>query len=442
MRWRRSLPLTALLLACSPPGSDEPLWTDPNVAAKGRLDDPDVSVAGIWRATLLSPGGELPFYLRIEERAEGLSAVVRNGEEELPLSSVERDAETVRLRFDGYDSEITASVEADGRQLRGEWRKTIPEGASKLPFSADKGDNRRFLPGRDTTLKPVAGSPEHIDGDWSLGFVEEDGSTFPGRAELEQDGERVLGTILTETGDYRYLEGSYHDGWLLLSVFDGAHAFLFRAQATSDGQLVGDFWSRDRYHATFSGERIKNNERDQRESPWKLSGITDRAGHFDFSFPNLEGNLVSDDDPRFAGKVVLVDVFGSWCPNCNDQAPLLAGWDREYRDQGLRIVGLAYEMTGEPDRDRSYVAKFRDRHGIEYPLLLAGTSDKAAASKTLPDLSEVVAFPTTIFVGRDGKVRKVYSGFAGPATGPHHERMVRDHETLIKELLAEGQDGG
>jgi thiol-disulfide isomerase/thioredoxin len=133
--------------------------------------------------------------------------------------------------------------------------------------------------------------------------------------------------------------------------------------------------------------------------------------------------------------VVLVDVFGSWCPNCNDLADLHARWYREYHERGLEIVGLAYEMTGEPERDREYVKKYAKRHGIEYPLLLAGTEDKAQASKTLPDLSEVVAFPTTIFIGRDGKVKKVYSGFAGPATGRHHRRLVRDHEKLIEELL-------
>lgn len=429
--------LTTGLVACSPPGSDEPLWTDPNEAAKARVDEPDHSVAGIWRATLLSPGGELPFYLRIEESGEGLSAVVRNDEEELPLSSVTREGDTLRLRFDGYDAEITATVDPEHRQLRGEWRKTIPEGASKLPFFAVKGDNRRFLLAQDTSLEPIKGSPEGVDGNWSLEFVEEDGSTFPGRAELKQRGERVTGTILTETGDYRYLEGSYHAGWLVLSVFDGAHAFLFRARAGADGKLSGDYWSRDRYHATFSGERIKASERDERQSPWKLAEITDRAGRFHFSFPDLEGNVVSDGDERFDGKVLIVDVFGSWCPNCNDLAPLHARWYREHHDRGLEIVGLAYEMTGEPERDREYVKKYAERHGIEYPLLLAGTEDKAAASKTLPDLSEVVAFPTTIFVGRDGRVRKVYSGFAGPATGRHHRRLVRDHEKLIEELLAE-----
>ena len=142
-------------------------------------------------------------------------------------------------------------------------------------------------------------------------------------------------------------------------------------------------------------------------------------------------------DDRFRGKVVLVNIFGSWCPNCNDKAPVLAGWYQRFRDQGLEIVGLAYEFTGDPERDRRQVRRFAERHGIEFPLLLAGLSDKRQAAATLPDLSAVVAFPTTVFIGRDGLVRRIYTGFAGPGTGEHHERLVRKLERLIVELLAE-----
>ncbi len=133
----------------------------------------------------------------------------------------------------------------------------------------------------------------------------------------------------------------------------------------------------------------------------------------------------------------MVNVFGSWCPNCNDEAPLLAEWYRRYRDRGLEIVGLAYEFTGDPERDRRLVRRFAKRYGIDYPLLLAGVSDKAAAAETLPDLTAVLSYPTTIFIGRDGKVRKIHSGFAGPGTGRHHEELVAKLEAAIEELLAE-----
>jgi len=430
----RSLGLTLLLCACT---TAEPTQPHGQTDHSGAERDAEVSLAGTWRATLLSPGGELPFSLVLRDRGGAVSAVAMNDQEEIPFTTVERQGASVRLRIDGYDSEITATLSEDGRRLRGEWRKTVLGGASKMRFSAVKGDERRFVPALDSALEPVEAAPESITGRWALTFREEDGSSYPARAELDSRGGKLVGTILTETGDYRYLDGSYSNGWLLLSVFDGGHAFLFRARVAPEETMKGDFWSRESYHATFTARRLQEGEGDGRGDPWELVRLTDKNGRFDFEFPDLSGRLVSSRDERFSGKVVLVDIFGTWCPNCNDQAPLLASWHRRYREQGLEIVGLAYEMTGDADRDK-YLGKYRDKHGIEFPLLLAGVSDKAEASKTVPALSEVASYPTTIFIGRDGKVRRIYSGFAGPATGAHHRKMVSEHEGLIEKLLAEG----
>jgi thiol-disulfide isomerase/thioredoxin len=146
---------------------------------------------------------------------------------------------------------------------------------------------------------------------------------------------------------------------------------------------------------------------------------------------------VSLSDRRFQGEVVLVVLFGTWCPNCNDEAPILARWHHDYREQGLQIIGLAYEFTGDVERDRRMVRLYAERYGLEFPLLLAGISDKAAAGATLPDLTAVLAYPTIVFVGRDGRVRNIHSGFEGPGTGEHHEKLVVRMEAIIGELLAE-----
>jgi thiol-disulfide isomerase/thioredoxin len=275
-----------------------------------------------------------------------------------------------------------------------------------------------------------------VEGHWSVLFRDEDGEE-EARGEMRQaaDG-TVEGTFLTPTGDYRFLAGSYAEGRLRLSTFDGAHAFLFSATAGEDGGLSGDFWSRDSYHATWTAHPIAPEE-DVLPDPWQLARFEGENDRLRFAFPNLEGEIVSHDDPRFAGKVVLVNLFGTWCPNCNDEAPHLAEWYTEYRDQGLEIVGLAYEFTGDPDRDRRMVARFGERYGIEYPLLLAGTSDKADAAATLPGLSAVIAYPTSIFIDRTGKVRRIYSGFSGPGTGEHYAALLAELEGTLEELLAE-----
>lgn len=407
--------------------------TDGDSGAPVIADAADTLV-GTWRATLASPGGPLPFTLRFTESEGGVDAVVLNGEEEAPTSGVSVDGSNVTVAFDFYDSAIDATVSEDGTRLAGTWRRTGEAGAQTvLDFAAVRGDTDRFKPGDAVGAENAVAS---VAGVWSTVFVDEDGQE-PARGQLEQDGDRVTGTFLTPTGDYRFLEGTYENGLLRLSTFDGAHAFLFHARGRDDGGLEGDFWSRDTYHATWTATPAEADAR-VLPDPWTQASLTNDEGLFRFAFPDLEGNTVRHDDPRFAGKVVAINIFGSWCPNCNDDAPLLGSWDRRFGDQGLAIVGLAFEFTGDVERDRRQVRRFSDRHGLRYPMLLAGgTSDKADAAALLPDLDRVVAYPTTVFVGRDGRVRKIYSGFAGPGTGEAHAEMVAELEGLLAELLAE-----
>ena len=402
-------------------------------------------LVGTWRAELASPGGPLPFTLKIRRQGDGLAGVAVNGDEEAPFSHVRLTATGVELAMEWYDSEIRAELDRfGGETLRGRWRKTSPEGDSVLAFTATRNDlpDRPIQP-RFARMAPIdfaAGAPDpamprSVAGHWAMEITDEDG-TEPARGEFRQEGGRVTGTILTPVGDYRYLEGSYERGRLRLSTFDGAHAFLFDAEARPDGTMRGHFWSRDSYYASWTARPVAEDETVLPDA-WRLVGLTNPEGRFDFTFPDLDGTPVSLADERFRGKVVLVNIFGSWCPNCNDEAPLLAEWYREQRDQGLEIVGLAYELSGDPERDGRQVRRFAERHDIEFPLLLAGTSDKSAAAETLPDLSAVVAFPTTIFVGRDGRARKIHTGFAGPGTGEHYQRLLAELEGLIDTLLAE-----
>ena len=397
----------------------------------GKAPEP-ADLVGTWRAVLKSPGGELPFTLRIAPDGEGLNAIALNGNEEAPFTGVDLEGDEIVLRIDWYDSTIRAELDGDG-VLRGIWRRAALRGESWLPFLAVKGDPRRFVSLAESDLEPgeVGGGP--IDGDWRVEFHDDSG-TEPARGEFRTEGSRVLGTFLLPSGDYRFLEGSYENGLLRLSTFDGAHAFLFHARMREDGSLAGDFWSRDTYHATWTGTRIGEDESVLPDA-WTLAGLTNEEGRFRFAFPDLDGNVVTLEDPRFQGKVVLVNIFGSWCPNCNDKAPLLADWYRRYRDQGFEIVGIAYEHMGDPERDREMVRRFAERHDVEYPLLLGGVSDKGEASATLPDLSRVVAFPTTVFIRRDGTVHSIHSGFAGPGTGEHHEKLVAELEARIEALV-------
>ena len=420
------VPFSLALVACG---------ADPEPSPSTEVTSPDLT--GSWRAVLTSPGGELPFTLRIEDDGGSFHAVALHGAEEAPFSGVTQEGSQAVLAVTWYDSEVTVEVSEDGASMVGQWRRTSPGGTDTvMPFAATRGSEERFQTATEAELADAdPATVPSVDGAWSVMFTDEDG-TEPARGEFRQQGERVTGTFLTPTGDYRFLEGSYGDGLLRLSTFDGAHAFLFTARAQEDGSLVGDFWSRDSYHATWTARPAEPGEEILPDA-WSLVGLTNDEGRFAFEFPDLEGQPLASTDPRFEGKVVLVNVFGSWCPNCNDEGPHLADWYRRYRDQGLEIVGLAYEFSGDPERDREMVRRFGERHGIEYPLLLGGTNDKTAAAETLPDIDAVIAYPTSIFIGRDGTVRRIHSGFSGPGTGEHYDHLVAELEALIEELLAE-----
>jgi thiol-disulfide isomerase/thioredoxin len=423
-----SLLAISLVLGACAPTTEEPAALETPVA--------DILV-GTWRAVLGSPGGDLPLTIEIWEYEGILEGAMINGPEQAPFSHVSREGTLASLETQWYDSGVQAEIAEDGMTMRGSWQRVSADNTiSRLSFEATKDDESRFLPLHEVGIdEGEGGTIPSIAGVWEATFVDPD-KTEPARGEFRQEGGMVLGTFLTPTGDYRYLEGTYESGVLRLSTFDGAHAFLFVARAQPDGALVGDFWSRDQYHATWTARSVAA-ESEILPDGWKEVGLKNDRGEFRFAFDDLDGNPVSIDDEQFEGKVLLVNIFGSWCPNCNDEAPLLAEWARTYRDQGLEVVGLAYEFTGDVERDRLQVGRFAERHGVDYTLLLAGISDKAAAAETLPDLTAVLAYPTSIFIGRDGKVRKVYSGFAGPGTGEHHDKLVAQLKAVIEELLAE-----
>jgi len=221
---------------------------------------------------------------------------------------------------------------------------------------------------------------------------------------------------------------------LYLSTFDGAHAYLYKAEVNQSGGLVGDFWSGLAWHESWTARRDPAAALDESQT---ATALQDDSGRFAFSFPDLDGTSVSLDDARFAGKVVIVTLVGSWCPNCHDEAAFLAPLYDRYRAEGLEIVALMFEHFGDFAQAVVATQRFRQQYDIRYTTLIAGISDKQEAGKVLPQLTGVYAFPTTIFVDRQGTVRKIHAGFAGPAAPREHEQLTSEFTALIEDLLAE-----
>jgi len=392
----------------------------------GCTSDDGLLPTGDWRATLTVPGGELPFGLTLDRGEDGYTAHFINGEERVPVREVDVTADSLALTLPAFNVRLNAAHA--GGTLQGTLAIVKSGGAvQRLPFRATHGDDYRFFP---ATAEPST----DVSGRWDVTFIDEDGSTSDAVGEFEQNGTHLTGTFLTPTGDHRFLEGTVRGDSLFLSCFDGAHAFLYKAAIQPDGTIDGDFWSGSHYHSNWTAER---DAEASLPDPYQLTYLKDGYDTFDFTFPNLDSTLVSLSDPRFDGKVVLVTLAGSWCPNCHDEARFLQAIYPEYHPQGLEVITLMYERYDGFAQAVEQVHAYREKFDITYPTLIAGTSDKDDAASTLPMLNHVLAYPTAIFVDRSGTVRYIHTGFYGPGTGSHHEALKQTFIDRIEGLLAE-----
>jgi thiol-disulfide isomerase/thioredoxin len=378
--------------------------------------------AGNWRGVLEIQGHELPFGLEITKEGTSWKANLVNAGEKILLDEITITGDTVEMVLHVFDASLRARINGD--RLDGTFVKNYAPQAN-MPFHATYGDTYRFIPISKMPVKDFGGMFE-------VTFKTAKDS-YPGVGIFEQQGNHVTGTFLAPNGDYRYLEGEVVNETLMLSTFDGNHAFLFVATKSGDS-IRGDYYSGKSSHETFSGIR---NENAKMPDPESLTYLKPGHEKLTFSFKDLNGNTVTSEDPRFQNKVIIYQIFGTWCPNCMDETKFLSAWYDQNKDRDVMIVGLAYERKDDFQYASARVSKMIEKWNVGYDFLIAGVNDKEKAAATLPALNQVLAFPTTIFVGRDGKVEYIHTGFEGPGTGIYHERFKERFNEIVNELLAE-----
>jgi thiol-disulfide isomerase/thioredoxin len=377
------------------------------------------SLAGTWQAALDLAGGALPFEITLARSPDGW----RGELSELPqswrsFSAVLVTSDTVVLEMADYDATITAAL--DGDSLKGYYHNVGSNGPRTIPFRAQKGTRQRVR------------GPRALLGRWDATYFQESGTS---RRVFEfRNGHRGFeGTIISSTTDYGPFRGEVVADSFAIGLFDGSFVYLLT------GKLKGDTL-RGTFHAGLRSqtqwEAVRSTGKPHLRSPTEITQA-DTTEPLRFGFPDLQGRMVRHDDSRFKGKVVLLDVFGTWCPTCHDATPELLRLYRKYHSRGLEVVGLAFEATGDTAVDARQVRRYREKFRIPFPLLLAGTSDAGSMADALPQLQDLTAFPTAIFLGRDGRVRRVHAGFHGLAAGPQHQQMVREFEREIEKLLQE-----
>lgn len=411
----RNLALSSLLLLVSALGAEG--------AARAQHAAP-----GAWRAWLDSPGGPVPFRLELAAQGETLTAQLVSAGERTELTLSHPAPNALKLEMPWYDAWLEGTVAADGKSIDGAWKKRRgPDTWATLPFHARHGDGALFAPeppGSATTPeKPLARL-------WSVAFEKHPDPAL-GMFVAGPAGS-VSGTFATTTGDYRFLEGTFEHGRLRLACFDGAHAFLFDARLDAEGGLKGDFWSGDAWHETWTA-RADANARPP--NSFDRAVLSSRAKIGELAFADIDGNPFYLSDPMLWGRASVIVLFGTWCPNCHDEAEFLVELDKKYRKQGLRILGLAFEVGGDPARDAEQVRRFIERHHVEYPVLLAGRPDSETAAAAFPALERIDAWPTTLFRMPDGEVFSIHSGWAGPATGDARTDLERQITVLVESAL-------
>jgi thiol-disulfide isomerase/thioredoxin len=377
------------------------------------------SPTGLWDAAVVVNGLEIPFRFEIAASGNSVSGWFFNGDEKVLSTGGTFTDNTLTLTFDHYATSLEASL------VNGRLAGTYNRANGYYPFYA-----RRFAPSPAFPNEVPA-----IDGLWQIGGVRSNKGESAWRFIVRQSGAEVTAAILRVDGDTGALAGTYRNGKFIVSHFSGARPLVLELTPQADGSLEIIRNREERMIAVRASEaRLKDVP--EPTDPSRHSSVKDPTEPFTFAFPDHRtGQMVSSADARFRGKVVIVSISGSWCPNCHDEAPFLSELYRAYRGQGLEIVALTFEEEAQKAKGYPRLLAFNRRYGIDYPVLLAG--EQADLADKVPQIHNLNSFPTTIFLGRDGLVRGVHAGFAGVASGVFHTTAKEEIVAAVERLLAE-----
>ena len=390
--------------------------------AQSKLDN------GTWHCSLqLTQTASLPFELSVTDSAGIKKLFIINGEEKIPVHSYREQGDSIFIIPSVFQTEIKAKfIEDDmgSKYLEGIFIDYARVGNYTIPFHAHNQTG--------VDKPPYLEVNPDFNGKWEVHFSPGTADSSKAIGLFEQTNHKASGTFLTTTGDYRYLSGSAISNVLVLSAFDGAHLFLFVAEMQKNNILTGEFWSGKHWHETWTAKR---NDTFQLPASDKLTFLKDGWKSLQFSFPDADSNLVSLTDEKFDHKVVLVQISGSWCPNCMDETRVLIPLYKKYHDQGLEIIMLNFERKDDWSFIQQTLKHEQEVFQIPYPILFAGLTSKS--SESLPMLNKIMGYPTIIFMDREGIVRKIETGINGPATGDLHEKWKDDLYSIVEKLLEE-----
>jgi thiol-disulfide isomerase/thioredoxin len=382
-------------------------------------------LTGIWRAVLATPGGELPFNFEVKTEPNKTTIEIINGDERIVVDEIKTVGDSVFIRLPIFDSEIKAIV-TDGK-MQGTFFNYARKTDNQISFTAQHNISSRFI------IQNPNAKPANLSGRWAVRFSEGMADSSDAIGVFKQNGNHITGTFLTTTGDYRYLDGIVDGDSLFLSCFDGSHAFLFKS-VWSDGALQGNFYSGIHWQEPWTALK---NEHAELPDAYSITYMKPGYTTVDFSFLDLDSNVFTCNQKYYSGKVTVLQIMGSWCPNCMDETAFLSPFYLKHKSKNFQVVGLAFEKTNDFQKSVANVKRLAARYKVEYTILIAGTSNKEDASKAFPMLNKISGYPTTIIIDKKGMVRKIHTGFSGPATGKNYDKFVEEFTMFIEKLERE-----
>lgn len=386
------------------------------------------AIAGRWDAAIDAGVMHVPFPFQIEVKNGAVRGWFFNGEERIVSAGGSFENGRLVLEFPTYARRLEATLDAGG-SLSGSYLPTTP-GTKTSPYA---------FKAQHAVPQAADAHPPDITGEWLIPTPAAQGSERAWRLTVHQRGSGVRAVILYVGGDSGELTGAWQNGSLVLSHFDGARPARLEVRPAEGGTLQLILRSRqegqDLPLTAYRAEVARAQGLPEAADPAQHTRMKDPSEPLRFSFPDLDGHLVSNTDSRFHGKVLVVDIGGSWCPNCHDEAPLLEEFYKKYRAKGLEVVSLSFEDEQEQLTHPTRLRAFIQHYGLDYTILLAGTTDQL--NEKLPQAQGLDSYPTTFFAGRDGRVRAVHAGFAANVTGQYNTRLRYDFERQIVLLLAE-----
>lgn len=372
---------------------------------------------GPWRFELKTTHAVIPFILEFSKNKNKYEASLQNGKEIIPLKDIQVNGNQISIPIQTYEMSLELELLKDGL-LSGALVRHNKNPKVKTPVSGNFGISERFPEKKQK-------SEINLSGRWAISMLDEQEQSSTGVLLFEQKGDLIHGSILTPTGDYRYFEGYVSGNEFEAASFDGVYNYLLKGKV-KDGKLSAELLSS--YKTIIEGKKDETAELPDAYKQTQLDRLS-------FSFPDLQGKFIQLESPQFKNKPIIVQFFGSWCPNCLDEMNYLIPWYKTRKQKKIEIIALAFERSNTKEEAKKQLLKTKKKYQIPYTLLIAGSTSDDKPKDKIPGLKNFISFPTTLFLNKNHEIIKIHAGFTGPSTGVFFERWKKEFNQTVEEMV-------